>query len=121
MQRPKKQALTDIDTSLKELGTDHLDIWYLHGKTKAGQITDELMEAQNIAEAAGQDSLRRRQQSLGSEGVFPAAIAKKHFDVILTSYNFTMDPAMEGLIQSRQRRRYRHRRHEGDGRRLSAD
>ena len=25
-----KEALADLDTSLKELGTDYLDIWYLH-------------------------------------------------------------------------------------------
>ena len=31
--------------------------------------------------------------------MIPAGIAKKHFDVILTSYNFTMDPTMEPLIQ----------------------
>ena len=24
--------LAEIDTSLKELGTDHLDVWHLHGK-----------------------------------------------------------------------------------------
>src|SRR5512136_2247792 len=29
--RTKDAALKDIDTSLKELGTDHVDIWYLHG------------------------------------------------------------------------------------------
>src|SRR6185369_9234512 len=45
----KEGALADIDTSLKELGTDHLDIWYLHAKSKGDQITDDLMEAQNIA------------------------------------------------------------------------
>ena len=28
-----QEALNDLDTSLKELGTDHLDIWYLHAKS----------------------------------------------------------------------------------------
>src|SRR5579863_6629881 len=27
------EALADLDTSLRELGTDHVDIWYLHGKS----------------------------------------------------------------------------------------
>ena len=57
----------------------------------------------------------------GQKDLFPAAIAKKHFDVILTSYNFTMDPAMDGLIQSAKEAGIGSRRHEGDGRRLSAD
>ncbi|HEY3838908.1 MAG TPA: aldo/keto reductase [Bryobacteraceae bacterium] len=96
----KEQALADIDTSLKELGTDHLDIWYLHAKTKADQITDELMEAQDIARKAGKIRFAGLSTHSGQKEVFPAAIAKKHFDVILTSYNFTMEPSMEGLIQS---------------------
>jgi aryl-alcohol dehydrogenase-like predicted oxidoreductase len=96
----KEQALQDIDTSLKELGTDHLDIWYLHAKTKADQITDELMEAQDIAKKAGKIRFAGVSTHSGQQEVLPAAIAKKHFDVILTSYNFTMDAGMEGLIQS---------------------
>jgi len=30
--RTKAEVLADLDTSLRELGTDHLDIWYLHMK-----------------------------------------------------------------------------------------
>src|SRR5512136_2949057 len=29
--KTKEEALAHIDTSLAELGTDHVDIWYLHG------------------------------------------------------------------------------------------
>jgi aryl-alcohol dehydrogenase-like predicted oxidoreductase len=96
----KEQALADIDTSLKELGTDHLDIWYLHAKTRADQITDELMEAQDIAKKTGKIRFAGVSTHGGQKEVFPAAIAKKHFDVILTSYNFTMDASMNDLIQS---------------------
>jgi len=32
MGRTKEQALAELDTSLRELGTDYLDIWYLHMK-----------------------------------------------------------------------------------------
>jgi predicted aldo/keto reductase-like oxidoreductase len=96
----KEQALADIDTSLKTIGTDHLDIWYLHAKTKADQITDELMEAQNIAKQQGKIRFAGVSTHGGHAEVIPAAISKKHFDVILTSYNFTMDPTMDPLIQS---------------------
>ena len=37
----------------QRLGTDYVDIWYLHAKSKARQITDELLEAQQIAKKAG--------------------------------------------------------------------
>src|SRR6185369_17400658 len=30
--RTKEEALAQLDTSLKELGTDFVDIWYLHAK-----------------------------------------------------------------------------------------
>jgi uncharacterized protein len=96
----KERALADLDTSLRELATDHLDIWYLHAKTKPEQVTDELMEAQNIAKQAGKIRFAGISTHGGQPELFPAVLAKKHFDVILTSYNFTMDPAMDGLIQS---------------------
>ena len=96
----KEGALADLDTSLKELGTDHLDIWYLHAKSKPEQLTDELMEAQNIAKQQGKIRFAGVSTHGGQPELFPAVIAKKHFDVILTAYNFTMDPSMDGLIQS---------------------
>jgi len=42
----RADALANLDTSLKELGTDYLDIWYLHGKTHPEDVTDELIDAQ---------------------------------------------------------------------------
>src|SRR3974377_1624405 len=49
----KEDALRDLDTSLKELGTDHVDIWYLHAKTRPEEVTAELIEAQQDAKKAG--------------------------------------------------------------------
>jgi len=49
----RAEALDQLDTSLKELGTDHLDIWYLHGKTRPEDVTDELIDAQQTAKQAG--------------------------------------------------------------------
>src|SRR5690242_5423617 len=51
--RTKDEALLHIDTSLKELGTDYDDIWYLHARTSPSQVTDDLIEAQQIAKKAG--------------------------------------------------------------------
>jgi hypothetical protein len=96
----KEGALADLDKSLSELGTDHLDIWYLHAKSKPEDLTDELLEAQNIAKAAGKIRFAGVSTHGGQPALFPAALAKKHFDVTLTAYNFTLDPAMDGLIQS---------------------
>jgi aryl-alcohol dehydrogenase-like predicted oxidoreductase len=47
--KTKEEALKHIDTSLAELGTDHVDIWCLHGKSKPEDLTDELLDAQQMA------------------------------------------------------------------------
>ncbi len=99
---PNKQgALEHLDTSLKELGTDHLDIWYLHGKGKAADLTDDLIEAQQIARKAGKIRFAGVSMHGGHAEVIPAMIARKdHFDVALVSYNFTMDPSTQGLLEA---------------------
>lgn len=96
----KEAALKDLDTSLRELGTDHLDIWYLHAKSSPGQLTGDLKEAQQIAKQQGKIRFAGVSMHAGFKELFPAVIASKHFDVILTSYNFTMDAEMQPLIQS---------------------
>lgn len=98
----KDAALADLDKSLGELGTDHLDIWYLHGKSKPEDLKDELLEAQNTAKQQGKIRFAGVSTHSGHKELFPAAISKNHFDVILSSYNFTMEPSMEGLIQTAQ-------------------
>ena len=45
--------LAELDTSLKELNTDHLDVWLLHMKDNPAQISDELVAAQRQAKQQG--------------------------------------------------------------------
>jgi len=97
----KQGALEHLDTSLKELGTDYLDIWYLHAKSKAADLSDELLEAQQIAKKAGKIRFTGVSTHGGHAEVIPAMIARKdHFDVVLSSYNFTMDSSMRELLDS---------------------
>jgi hypothetical protein len=96
----KELALKDLETSLRELGTDYLDIWYLHAKSKPEQITEDLLEAQRIAKRDGKVRFVGISTHAGQAELVPAVLAARHFDVLLTSYNFTMEPAMEGLLSS---------------------
>jgi predicted aldo/keto reductase-like oxidoreductase len=99
--RTKEEALAHLDTSLTELGTDHVDIWYLHGRSRPEELTDDLLEAQQIAKKAGKTRFVGVSTHSGQPELFPAIIQKKpHFDVILTAYNFTLDPKMDELIGS---------------------
>ncbi len=95
----KEEALNHLNTSLKELGTDYLDIWYLHGKGKADQLTDGLLEAQQMAKKEGKIRFAGVSTHGGQPEVIPAAITRK-LDVILTSYNFSMDPGIQPLLAS---------------------
>jgi hypothetical protein len=94
----KAGALAHLDTSLQELGTDHVDVWYLHGKQTAAGITDDLLEAQQIAKKAGKIRFAGVSTHTGHAEVIPAAIKSGKIDVILTSYNFTMGATIDGLI-----------------------
>jgi predicted aldo/keto reductase-like oxidoreductase len=99
--RTKEEALKNIETSLTELGTDHVDIWYLHNKSKPEELSDELLEAQQIAKKAGKTRFVGVSTHAGQPELFPAVIQKMpHFDVILTAYNFSLDPGMNALIDS---------------------
>jgi uncharacterized protein len=100
MSKTKEEALQHIDTSLKELGTDYVDIWHLHLKSAPEDLTDGLLEAQQIAKKAG------KVRFLGVSThtlpqLLPGIIQKApHFDVVLSMYNFTMGPEMDAAFES---------------------
>jgi predicted aldo/keto reductase-like oxidoreductase len=94
-----KDAMASLETSLKELGTDYVDIWHLHSREKAADIPEELFDVQD--EAVKQGKVRFRGVSFhgGHSFMIPWLIEKKRTDVILSSYNFTMTPEMDELLQ----------------------
>ncbi len=96
--RDKQRALADLDTSLRELGTDHLDVWYLHGKNSPDEVSDELVEAQQIAKQQGK--IRFAGVSTHDPKVIVPAMARKGvMDVVLVTYNFSMDPGVAAAIE----------------------
>jgi predicted aldo/keto reductase-like oxidoreductase len=93
----KEALLKDLDTSLSELKTDYVDIWYLHGKDTPAAIHDDMIEAQQIAKQQGK--IRFAGMSTHAlPKLSPWTIDKKAFDVVLTVYNFTMDPTADDAI-----------------------
>jgi predicted aldo/keto reductase-like oxidoreductase len=94
----KEDALRDLDTSLKELGTDFVDIWYLHAKGAPAEVSDELIEAQQIARKAGKIRFAGVSTHGGQQQLIPWLAKNPNVDVILTAYNFTMEPFMQQVL-----------------------
>ncbi len=88
----KQAALDELNTSLSELATDHLDIWYLHMKDSPDKLPDELFEAQKIARQQGKIRFAGVSTHNPKEMV-PFLVKKGATDVVLSAYNFTMDKA----------------------------
>lgn len=87
----KAGALAELDTSLKELGTDHLDVWHLHGKDTPGAISDVLIDAEFSAKKQGK--IRFTAVSTHQLPKVVDRIIEAKFDVVTAAYNFTMDPS----------------------------
>ena len=93
----KQGALKQLDTTLTELGTDHLDVWHLHGKDNPKSATDDLFEAQQIAKQRGK--IRFAGVSTHNPKVMiPFLVKRGATDVVLATYNFTMDKGVEEVI-----------------------
>ena len=93
----KQAALAELDTSLSELATDHLDIWYLHFKNNPTDLPDELFEAQQTARQQGK--IRFAGVSThNSKDMVPFLVKKGATDVVLATYNFTMEKAFSDAM-----------------------
>src|ERR1019366_9457510 len=91
--------LAELDTSLKELNTDHLDVWLLHGLGNPAQISDDLVDAQRRAKQQG------KVRFIGvSTHTLPAIVDRviaTKLEVVQAQYNFASaaewGPALEKL------------------------
>ncbi len=97
--RTREEALAQMDTSLKELGVDNVDIWYLHAKGAPDQVSDGLMDALLTAKKAGKTRFVGVSTHGGQKELLPWLAKNPNIDVILTAYNFTMDPFMNQVIE----------------------
>jgi uncharacterized protein len=79
-----------LEQSLRELNTDYIDIWYMHGKSSGSEITDEMIEVQQKAKKQGKIRFTGVSTHSGQKELLPWLAKNGQFDVVLTSYNFTM-------------------------------
>ncbi len=100
--RDKAGALAELETSLKELNTDYLDVWLLHGKSNAQSISDELIDALNTARQQGK--VRFVGVSTHNLPAVADRVIETKLDVVQAQYNFASDsiygPAIEKLARA---------------------
>ncbi|MBI5282201.1 MAG: aldo/keto reductase [Candidatus Solibacter usitatus] len=96
--KTKADAVANLDKTLGELQTDHIDVWYLHSRSNPAACPDELFDAQDEAVKAGKVRFKGVSFHSGHKEMIPFLMEKGRTDVILLSYNFTMDPELDALI-----------------------
>jgi uncharacterized protein len=98
----RREAQDQLDTSLRELGTDYLDIWYLHSKSAPEDVTDELLEVQRAAKKAGKIRFAGVSTHFNMDRMLDHLVKRGQTDVVLTTYNFSMRNVAAAGQQSRQ-------------------
>ncbi|HSW39260.1 MAG TPA: aldo/keto reductase [Acidobacteriota bacterium] len=87
--RRKQDIINDINTSLKELGTDYVDIFHLHARDTPTSIPDETLDAVREIKKSG------KVRFLGFSNHDPNRMVDflletNTFDVIQTTYSFAI-------------------------------
>ena len=93
----KNSLLSDLDTSLRELGTDYLDIWFLHERDRISDVSDEMFETQQLARQQGKIRFTGVSTHRAKD-LIPFLVKRNAVDVVLTTYNFTMDKGMTDVL-----------------------
>jgi predicted aldo/keto reductase-like oxidoreductase len=85
-----------IDTSLKSLGLDYVDIYYHHGLWMRETVLYEpILKALEKAKKAGKVRAIGVSTHRNEPGVIQAAIDSKVYDVVQTAYNYRQEHAAE--------------------------
>ena len=101
--KTKEEALADLETSLRELGTDYLDVWYLHNRNRPEDLNDDLFETQQAAKKAGKIRFAGVSTHFNMPHMLAYLVKRGQTDVTLASYNFTMRPELGEAIESARR------------------
>ena len=100
--KTKEEAVSHLDTSLRELGTDYLDIWYLHSRSSPEEVTDELLEVQRAAKKAGKIRFAGVSTHFNMDQMLDHLVKRGQTDVVLTTYNFSMRSVAAAGEQARK-------------------
>jgi uncharacterized protein len=85
----KAKIFEDIETTLKTLGTDHLDIYHQHSRHEPKEITNEMIEAMELVKKQG------KTRFIGVSTHDPNAMVDfilkaGKFDIVQTTYSYAI-------------------------------
>jgi predicted aldo/keto reductase-like oxidoreductase len=89
----------ELETSLSTLQMDYVDIWYLHSRSAPSDIPVECFDMQDEMKRQGKIRFRGVSLHSGHKVLIPWLIEQKRTDVILASYNFSLDAETEAAIK----------------------
>lgn len=101
--KTKEEVSADLETSLRELGTDYLDVWYLHNRNKPEELNDDLFEVQQAAKKTGKIRFAGVSMHFNMSDMLAYLVKRGQTDVALAAYNFTMKPDLGEAIQAARR------------------
>ena len=94
----KANALKDLDTSLRELKTDCIDVWFYHDKPSPDKVTDGMMEAVQAAKQQGKIRFSGLTFHSNQQQMLTWMAKNGFFDVAMVAYNFSMDATMDQAL-----------------------
>jgi len=95
--RTRGVFMADLEASLKNLATDRIDIWLLHGKSKPEEVPDELLEAGSAAKKQGK--IRFFGVSTHDLNLMADHFVKAgNIDAVTFTFNFTMGTGRDAAI-----------------------
>lgn len=95
----KQGMLADLETSLRELGSDYVDIWDVHAVGSPSDLTDDVLEAQQTAKQQGKIRFAGLSTHSNQAEVIRAAIRTGKMDVVVVAYNFSMANALDAALE----------------------
>jgi len=113
--RTRGVFMSDLEASLKNLATDRIDIWLLHGKSKPEEVPDELLEAGSQAKKQGK--IRFFGVSTHDLNLMADHFVKAgNIDAVTFTFNFTMGAGKDAAIAKLSKAGNRLDSHESHGR-----
>ncbi len=97
--RSTDAMLKELDTSLKRLQTDHVDLLLTHGATNGADVTNEAyIAALQKAKEQGKTRFIGLSTHISVAECIEAAVEAKIYDAVLTKYNFSSEQAVTNAI-----------------------